>query len=765
MADPIKIEMEFPDDTGPLSSSWSTLAGIAKDIRDSWESIDSAMTGTIKKAEELRGKLDLKDEVLAGIKTMLGEITSSINTNDATLRSSLQTLQQIMSSSNNVNSVMGRANNFDAQTNQGFSNPLAAPMAYAAAANEARQSQIRQFSTSDLKSQFADVNNPSFFGNHARITPSEADLGGNVPSARTGNEFGEVLLNPSSPTFESTGRRDGLVKESKQSPGGGFVAEAPTPINMSASYPNLAKYWTNPKTGESLLNADNFLEAPNMAAQGLINSMQRGPLGMVPGMGNIIGALAPVLQGSLTLASRGQSSLPGGAAGSDINNFFTKLQQSIMNGMNSLGNKLSGALTSNAALTGVGTAQIGLGLYNTLTAGQNAMLQNFTYPAQGLADLTGGKVSDMSYQLLKAKSKEYMFNAKYGPNDYLAAQYAARQLGLTGQADANAYQGYDKQLQTQYGLTHGETQQVISTGLAYGMNINPYVNGLERARTQANAIGNTNLSYTMRNYQLGNATAASLGYGSSAQVAFGSAAAKFGAGNQIAQAAGMTGQELMGSTLGTALFAQQAGVSFMDSFSAAQNMGASKALKLQDNSMLGLLQKLGIPVNSINKPSDLNPYAIKLGIILPQLGITDVSTPQQAVVWAFTVISRAKGIGASTSSNLINQWSGASLTGGPTGSSGSPTGVGGLASQLPIAVGTAGGGGYLYYGNIDPAQRALNGGGLSSTSGTSATTANGVTVTVSLAAGVQNLLNASVTGANSANTSSGARITQNAATN
>ena len=60
---------------------------------------------------------------------------------------------------------------------------------------------------------------------------------------------------------------------------------------------------------------------------------------------------------------------------------------------------------------------------------------------------------------------------------------------------------------------------------------------------------------------------------------------------------------------------------------------------------------------------------------------------------------------------------------------------------------------------------ALNGGGLSSTSGTSATTANGVTVTVSLAAGVQNLLNASVTGANSANTSSGARITQNAATN
>jgi hypothetical protein len=272
----------------------------------------------------------------------------------------------------------------------------------------------------------------------------------------------------------------------------------------------------------------------------------------------------------------------------------------------------------------------------------------------------------------------------------------------------------------------------------------------------------------MRNYQLGNATAASLGYGSSAQVAFGSAAAKFGANDQIAQAAGMTGQELMGTTLGTALFAQQAGVSFMDSFSAAQNMGASKALKLQDNAMLGLLQKLGIPVNSINKPSDLNPYAIKLGIILPQLGITDVSTPQQAVVWAFTVIARAKGIGAVTSSNLINQWSGASLASGPTGSpTGSPTGNNGLANLSMLSVGSTGGVGgskYSYYGT-DPIGSALNGGGFSSTSGTSATTANGVTVTVSLAAGVQNLLNASVTGANSANTSSGARITQNAATN
>ena len=47
MADPIKIEMEFPDDTGPLSSSWSGLAGIAKDMRDSWTAIDTAMTGTI----------------------------------------------------------------------------------------------------------------------------------------------------------------------------------------------------------------------------------------------------------------------------------------------------------------------------------------------------------------------------------------------------------------------------------------------------------------------------------------------------------------------------------------------------------------------------------------------------------------------------------------------------------------------------------------------------------------------------------------------
>ena len=751
MADPIKIEMEFPDDTGPLSSSWSSLAGIAKDMRDSWEAIDTAMSGTIEKAAELRAKLSIKDDVLSGIKSMLGEITSSINTNDATLRQSLQTLQQIMANANNVSSTMGRASNFDAQTNQGFSNPLAAPMAYAAAANEARQSQIHQFSTGDLRSQFSNVNHPNFSQNRAELMPSAEELGGGSHGTRTGNEFGEVL-NPSSPSFESSGRKDGLYTATKQNPGGGFVPAANTPVNMSDSYPNLSKYWTNSKTGESLLNAGNFLEAPNMAAQGLISSMQKGPLGMIPGMSNVIGALAPVLQGSLTLASRGQSSLPGGAAGSDINNFFTKLQQSIMNGMNTLGNKLSGGLTSNTALTTAGLGQMSLGFYNAISALQTGLLSKAVYPSQSLADISGGNVNYASYGELKAKSLPYMFNPQYSPTDYMTAEYAARQLGLTGQAQANAYQGYDQQLQTQYGLTHGETQQVISTGLAYGMNINPYIKGLESARTQANTIGNTNLSYTMRNYQLGNATAASLGYGSNAQVAFGNSAAAFGAGNQIAQAAGMTGQELMGTTLGTALFAQQAGVSFMDSFSAAENMGAAKAMQLQNNSMVGLLQKLGIPVNSINKPSDLNAYAIKLGIILPQLGITDVTTPQQAVVWAFNVIGSSKGMGSSTRSSLLNTWSGASLANGPAGTSGnnSPTGLQGFGK----------------FTNGNALANALTQNGLSSVGGssTSATTSNGVTVNVSMPANLQSLLTASITAANSSSTSPTARVTTSAST-
>jgi hypothetical protein len=196
----------------------------------------------------------------------------------------------------------------------------------------------------------------------------------------------------------------------------------------------------------------------------------------------------------------------------------------------------------------------------------------------------------------------------------------------------------------------------------------------------------------------------------------------------------------MGTTLGTALFAQQAGVSFMNAYAAAQNMSGAQAQKLQSNAMIGLLVNLGIPVNSIQKLSDLNPYAIKLGIILPQLGVTDVTTPQQATVWAWGIIQQSRGFKAGTgTSNVAFGTPGTGTQGVPANSTllGSTDN-----SNLSQSLNSVG----------------FNSTGLGAGGSSSATTSNGVTVQVNLAPGLQNIITATVQSANAAATSPSARV-------
>jgi hypothetical protein len=276
----------------------------------------------------------------------------------------------------------------------------------------------------------------------------------------------------------------------------------------------------------------------------------------------------------------------------------------------------------------------------------------------------------------------------------------------------------------------------MGTGLAYGINLNQFAGGYEQARTYANQVGNTSMAYTSQAYQTGAASAAAMGFNSKAATGMGQAAAAFGAGNQIAQNAGMTGQELMGTTLGTALFAQAAGVPFMSAYSAAQGMTSTQANATFNKSMIGLLQDLGIPVNSIKSINDLNPYAIKLGIILPELGINDANTPQAAVNWAWQVIQQSRGLTSAAASASTTSPQGVSSTSTLLSSSSADTSIFGT---------------------------ALGSAGFSSTQlgQASTTTANGVTVQISLAAGLQNVISATVANAASTTTSSTARLAQN----
>ena len=104
--------------------------------------------------------------------------------------------------------------------------------------------------------------------------------------------------------------------------------------------------------------------------------------------------------------------------------------------------------------------------------------------------------------------------------------------------------------------------------------------------------------------------AAGAGAGPNAASYIGLSSAKFGASNKILQANGLTGNELMGTDLGYALFAQQDHIPFLQSYAAMQSMGGEKAQTLTDQGVLRLLANFGININSSDQ--DLNNQAIKL---------------------------------------------------------------------------------------------------------------------------------------------------------
>jgi hypothetical protein len=624
-------------------------------------------------------------------------------------------------------------------------------MQYAAAANLARQRQTDPFnSPNSMSSQFADYNQPTFFGKHATIRPNPEELGSVGGSGRgygggggrgISNSMGEYddEFESMEPTlFGTTGAGDAQYSN----PLGTFSthqSRRPPPQNISDVIKNptmlapfLDKRGNFSNEAQQLVDNGNYNAITSQAIHSGMGAISQSALGVIPGIGGALGQLAGILSAMATNKN----------AGAD--NFST----SQIRILDKLGNTVEKLTQSPTAIQAAKVAAGAAGSFNLLRGAQNQVLSQYSYPSQALANVTGGQVQYMPWNgnnALNFQASNYLYSLQHGAGmtyssqDAQTAAMAAMQLGLKGGPGTN-YKNLDYTAQTQYGLSHGETQQAINTAIAYGVNPNQMMSGFEGARTYANKVGNTPMGYTDMAYQMGVAKSASLGYQGQTAIAMGKSSAAFGAGNQIAAQAGMTGQELMGTTLGTALFAQQAGVSFMNAYSAAQNMGSAQAQKLQSNAMLGLLVNLGIPVNSIQKLSDLNPYAIKLGIILPQLGITDVTTPQQATVWAWGIIQQSRSLPASTgTSNVTLGTPGTGTQGVPANSTllGSTD-----TSNLGASLNSVG----------------FNSTGLGTGGSTSAVTSNGVTVQVNLAPGLQNIITATVQSASAATTSPSARL-------
>jgi hypothetical protein len=778
MPDPVQLQFEFPDDTGPLSNSWAGLAAISKDMRDSWSAINEGMSGTIELANKLRSALDLKNDVLSGIQSILDNITTSINLNDSKLNDSLSTIKQILDNSNNVTTLLNRAEGFAAPSapSQGFSNPLANPMAYQTWANQTRSIRSDPFySSGSQDSQFARVNETGYNGQEATNGPAAAaprtaaartSIGGltrrakNVVPADAFTEEAEAAMEN---TVLDNGRRIPLLTPPGNTPnvsatGGNALGKVYSTSNADAlkgvlgavdiasQYPNLAQYWVNDATGRSLINASNYGQAPMMAFNGMMNQLNESPLGMIPGMSNMLGSLSPVMQGINLLGAN--------PSGTGINSYFNGIQQAVMSGMNSIVGKINNGASTTAgqyAINAAGVATLGAGAYGTLSAGADILRSKLFQPSQQLADLTGQ--SGSSTDLLKAYAEamagaytknEFGLNPLYSSVQAQTNVLAAAQLGLGANTSlSNQYTGLAKSEQINYGIGANEFQGMASNALAYGVSLNDYMSGYNATRQAAAKIGNTSTAYMGQSFGLGLGGSASAGFANSA-TGFGNAAVQFGAGNQIAQAAGMTGQELMGTPIGNALMAQEMGTTYMNTFAAAQK--DTQAPQQWNKAMRQLLSDVGVDVNSVKSTKDLYKYAILLNMVLPQLGVTTVTSPLQAVTWAAGVLGVNSGSTTSAITSAATKTTGTTSVSSNTATQGVPSTSTLLTSSTDTSV-------------LD---NLMSGSGFS-TASNAATTANGVTVQVNLAPGLQNILTATVQSATSTATSPSTNVTLNSA--
>ena len=781
MADDIKqVNLEFPDNTGPITQSFSNLGAITKQMREDMQAIGDEMGSISDRADRLREYWQGNLELVQNFKSVLEIITSLTQSNQSMLSNSLMEINQILNSSRQAGMTPGAVAGQPGEASQLPNNPIANQMSYASYANQIRGAQTDPFFNGNAtQSQFAEGGGGGGYGSGSYPGAGGGGSGGGSGGGRGrgggrggGNVYGGLGDDSEIPNGEVPPY--GSVEPLQNNTTGAFGNYQSRVVpNDVAQYLDNQALLNNMPGVRNNLNKNNWQQAPYYAVQEAQQQM-----GQIFGNVPILNSAMNAYNGWTNAQAQRAANAPAAASGIPYN----PQEISLMRTMNNIAGFLQGRNNLGGTPEGWSGIPAGVGGAIANTAGIGAMLTSVyggvkdmtqtvreqVYKIQSLGDIAG-VVNPVLYAKDRLSADVFATSKipkggqlTYGNQDALSAILAGTQLGLKGQ-QLTQYQNADYSLQTGYGLSHGESQQLASTAIAYGVDINQFTSGYEQSR-KLGAKTTTNMNYVTQAYEQGTATAASLGFKGNTATGMGNSAVAFGAGNTVAQAAGMTGQELMGTQLGTALFAQAAGVSFMDSYSAAQGMSSGTAQATWSAANIKLLTSIGINPDAIKSKTDLNPFAIKLSIILPQLGVTDVTTPLDAVTWAWGVIQVSRGITGANNASKPASSSGAHVSGvkqGPAqGASQQPgaslmaqaasTATEGYQTLATVASGTL-------TGDNFSSIASLYGQNVSSTSTTGSGTTN---VTISIAPDALKILTAAIN--KNANTSPDARVTNTA---
>ena len=620
-----EVNLEFPNNTGPMLEGLEKISGVVKDSRDDIKAFNDALTDTIGKASQIKDFFSGSVDEVEKMKSLL-EITSTIiQGNQSLLSNNLTAINEIISSVKGMGGNIGQAMSVLGLAGAPIQNIMsgAAPTA------------SQDFS-------YMDNTAGNIFERGTMQVPELPEFLG-----RKKVRANEDVLNEGQVAGPPIG--DGVAK----TPAGNKLRQI-----LERDYPTLAKHVPEGAEGRAAEYAygtmQNRLDTA-LGRRGLGGYLNRHFTGILSATG--------INQKSIRDAQRANLEPvteigPGGAV------IFKKYPaghpregQLMYQPKAEFGDTEAKTMATVDKIlghmeTGIGASVMKYaGYLNVATIAYNMLhdVTKFIRPLAQYAQQQGQLMGQVNYAGTAGNTLKDFFQSGFDLNpfysfaDVTASRNNALALGFRGN-NVDQYMAIASQFQQQYGLNQQQTMQMVGGGLAFGVNQNTIASTYGSV---ANLINNSQTSskYGQAAYMQGMQQAAAYGANSAAAAQIGITSAQFGANNFVAQAAGMTGNELMGTQLGTALMAQQLGTSYLGVYAAEQNMTGSAIQAASDESIITLLSNsFGINNQTIKKQSDLNQYATLLSMILPQLGVDPkkVGTPKQAATWVWSLLQRYK---------------------------------------------------------------------------------------------------------------------------
>ena len=643
MADPIESQVNITGDAGPLKEELGQVRNIYEDINKDAEAFNTILSDT-----ETRQQSILKgwNDVLAAIRDSESALRSLNTTEEAqqtSMRAFRQEIMEILQSvkglGGNINNVMsifqmagGRGGgSFGSFQGAGYGGGYGSGD-YSTASQDFRSTVESTTAGIDLSST-QQVQQARYANRTQSITPIGYD--DDNDAGDLGGVFGG--------TYNSS-RRPGERKP--------FGTESP-PVPKKARQIRLQEQLDQYKN-INRMNEQGFI-FPNdrediaaSASLGYAMDTLNNTVGSIPGVG---GPIVTAIRKSLNLSGVTNRNVRNAERNNTTRSvdpttgetIFTRtgeysdVEQKALKFADHIAGIFGNKMISSVMKYG-GYAQMGVGLAEGIASN----IRQVTGFAQNQGSVFGltdfNRSASMTFGALVKSG--FGLNPNYSFQQVMQNQMMGAALGLKGD-QLNNYVNNALGMQTTYGLDATQSQQLLGGGLAMGVGMNANLQGIATIRNLANST-QTSTAYANAMYMSSMSQAAGMGVTGRGAVSVGTNAANFAAGDLIAQSAKLNATELSTTQFGTAMMAQALGVPYMQVYGKLQSMGGTSGSAFINASYqtdLKVLQMAGVNVASIKQKSDLNPYAQILQMICYQLGMTNITTPQKAVEWAWEVIS------------------------------------------------------------------------------------------------------------------------------